>query len=352
MMTNKHPARTFILASRTSQLAKIQTSLVLAALQTVYPPSNGQISQSSAPSESPTFDTFFMSTAGDKNQSQALYLLGGKALWTKELEVALKENQVDMLIHSLKDVPTLLPDGCVIGAILEREDPVDSLVVKKGAVWRTLEDLPPGSTVGTSSVRRVAQLKRNYSNLKFLDVRGNLNTRLTKLDDPKGPYAALILAKAGLVRLGMGDRISSDLVPPTLLHAVSQGALAIEVRSNDSEALELCSHLMHWQTQYRCLAERACLRVLEGGCSVPVGIWTVLQENLTESRCGELTLTGCVTSLDGLDHVEQTWMSKVENLADAEAVGIRVAQALLEAGAKKILEDINQDRKHLVQVAE
>jgi porphobilinogen deaminase len=116
-----------------------------------------------------------MATAGDKNQSQALYLLGGKALWTKELEVALKEHQVDMLIHSLKDVPTTLPNGCILGAILEREDPVDSLVVKQGEKWKTVEDLPAGSVVGTSSVRRVAQLKRKFPRLKFLDVVSGLD---------------------------------------------------------------------------------------------------------------------------------------------------------------------------------
>lgn len=162
------PARTFVLASRASQLAQIQTNIVLGSLQALHPPTDD-------PSV-PKFSTSFMSTAGDKNQSQALYLLGGKALWTKELEVALKEDQVDMLVHSLKDVPTTLPEGCVIGAILEREDPVDSLVMKKGVQWKTLDDLPVGSAVGTSSVRRVAQLKRLYPGLKFLDVVSNLKT--------------------------------------------------------------------------------------------------------------------------------------------------------------------------------
>lgn len=162
------PARTFVLASRASQLAQIQTNIVLGSLQALHPPTDD-------PSV-PKFSTSFMSTAGDKNQSQALYLLGGKALWTKELEVALKEDQVDMLVHSLKDVPTTLPEGCVIGAILEREDPVDSLVMKKGVQWKTLDDLPIGSAVGTSSVRRVAQLKRLYPGLKFLDVVSNLKT--------------------------------------------------------------------------------------------------------------------------------------------------------------------------------
>ena len=152
--------RTFTLASRGSQLAQIQTNIVLDACQQLSPNHESK----------PLFKTSFMTTGGDKNQTQALYLLGGKALWTKELEVALKENHVDMLVHSLKDVPTSLPEGCVIGAVLKREDPVDSLVVKQGENWRSLEDLPSGSVVGTSSVRRVAQLKRRYPYLNFLDV--------------------------------------------------------------------------------------------------------------------------------------------------------------------------------------
>ena len=157
-------SRSFILASRESQLAQIQTNSVLASFQALFAPNV----DSSSPT--PTFATSFMTTAGDKNQSQALYLLGGKALWTKELEAALKEHHVDMLVHSLKDVPTTLPDGCVIGGILEREDPVDSLVVKRGERWKSLEELPSGSVIGTSSVRRIAQLKRKYPHLKFLDV--------------------------------------------------------------------------------------------------------------------------------------------------------------------------------------
>ena len=162
MTTTQSNPRTFVLASRASQLAQIQTNIVLDTLQSIYADSDDQLK--------PKFTTSFMSTAGDKNQSQALYLLGGKALWTKELEVALKEKEVDLLIHSLKDVPTTLPEGCALGAILEREDPVDSLVVKSGKPWKRLEDLPEGSVVGTSSVRRVAQLKRKYPHFKFLDV--------------------------------------------------------------------------------------------------------------------------------------------------------------------------------------
>ncbi|KAK2462307.1 hypothetical protein APHAL10511_005613 [Amanita phalloides] len=328
--------RTFVLASRASQLAQIQTNLVLAALQSLYPPNA---------LDGPTFSTVFMSTAGDKNQAQPLYLLEGKALWTKELEVALLDHQVDMLVHSLKDVPTTLPPGCEIGAILEREDPADVLVVKKGmeGAWKSLDDLPKGSKVGTSSVRRVAQLRRRFAGiLEFVDVRGNLNTRLAKLDDPIGPYSALILAKAGLVRIGMGHRITADLSSPILLHAVSQGALAVEIRSDDAAVRALCARLMHWQTEYQCLAERACLRVLEGGCSVPVGVESALKEN--ENGGASFTLLACVTSMDGQNHVEKTLTRDVASPGEAEEVGVEVAKALLEGGAKSILDDINRAR--------
>jgi len=328
-------SRKFTLASRASQLAQIQTNIVLDACQ--------RLSSNDEPK--PSFTTSFMATGGDKNQSQALYLLGGKALWTKELEVALKENHVDMLVHSLKDVPTILPEGCIIGAVLEREDPVDSLVVKQGEDWRSLEDLPSGSVVGTSSVRRVAQLKRKYPHLKFLDVRGNLNTRLAKLDAADGLYAALVLAKSGLVRLGMGNRVTSDIAPPNLYYAVSQGALAVEIRSDDTAAIELCKKITHRDTLWKCIAERACLRVLEGGCSVPVGVESTLS---TMDDTEILTLTGCVTSIDGQDHVQHTLKEVVATLEDAESVGEKLAKALMDMGAKKILDDINVDRARRV----
>ncbi|KAG5651821.1 hypothetical protein H0H81_007293 [Sphagnurus paluster] len=347
-MASISSSRKFTLASRASQLAQVQTNIVLASLQEIYPIPP----ETSDDHQGPTFTTSFMSTAGDKNQSQALYLLGGKALWTKELEVVLKEREVDMLIHSLKDVPTSLPEGCSIGAILKREDPVDSLVVKRGKPWKRLEDLPEGSVVGTSSVRRVAQLRRNFPSLQFLDVRGNLNTRLAKLDAPDGPYAALILAKAGLVRLGMEDRITADLQPPTLYHAVSQGALAIEIRDDDAEALALCRQLTHWETEWMCLAERACLRVLEGGCSVPIGVTSRLDVEAGEHKAGTLTLTGCVTAIAGDLHVEHTLEVRVASAEEAEQVGSRLAKILSETGARKILDDINEDRNRRVIAAE
>jgi len=174
------------------------------------------------------------------------------------------------------------------------------------------------------------------------------NTRLAKLDAPDGQYAALILAKAGLVRLGMGDRISSDIPPPTLYHAVSQGALAVEVRSDDVEAIELCKKLTHRETSWECNAERACLRVLEGGCSVPVGV----ASELVAGEGGEvLTLTGCVTGIDGNDHVQHTLKEVVKSVENAEQLGEKLAHILIKTGARKILDDINVDRDRRVDEA-
>lgn len=354
--------RTFVLASRTSQLAQVQTNMVRDAIRAAFP--------------SASLDTSFMTTGGDHNQSQALYLLGGKSLWTKELEVALKEGVVDMLVHSYKDVPTVLPEGCEIAGVMEREDPADSLVVRKDLSYKSLEELPNGSVVGTSSVRRVAQLKRVFPQLVFKDVVSTLpnqryelfdivcnsgverqpvrliprsrisltyhairrNTRIAKLDAADSPYTALILAKAGLVRLGWGPRITSDITAPSLYHAVSQGALAIEIRSDDAASRALCRAVTHIPTEWTCAAERACLRVLEGGCSVPVGVNSELVN-------GTLKITGCVTSLDGASHVQHTLEESVPSLQEAEAVGAKLARILMDAGAKAILDEITIDRE-------
>ncbi|EMD37532.1 hypothetical protein CERSUDRAFT_114161 [Gelatoporia subvermispora B] len=331
-------ARTFVLASRASQLAQVQTNTVRDALAAAHP--------------TVPFSTSFMTTGGDHNQSQALYLLGGKELWTKELEVALRERAVDMLVHCYKDVPTALPEGCAIAAVLPREDPVDSLVVRKGLQYTSLEEMPDGSVIGTSSVRRVAQLKRRFPKLVFKDVRGNLNTRMTKLDAPDGPYTALILAKAGMVRLGWSARITADLGPPTLFYAVSQGALAIEIRANDSETAALLSAVSHWPTAWACTAERACLRVLEGGCSIPVGVHTAFEAHKDGAGGGRMDLTGCVTSLDGTRHGEHRLVEEIASEEDAEALGMKLAKVLIETGAREILDQITQDRERKIDEAQ
>ncbi|KAG8964730.1 porphobilinogen deaminase [Tulasnella sp. 419] len=319
-------SRTFVIGSRASKLAVIQAEIVRSTLIEHFP--------------SHTFTLNLMTTEGDKNQSQALYLLGGKALWTKELEVGLLEKEIDLIVHSLKDVPTALPEGCELGAIMEREDPCDCLVMKEGLTHQTLDELPEGSVIGTSSVRRVAQLRRLYPKLKFADVRGNLNTRLAKLDDPNGQYAALILARAGLVRLGFGSRITGDLKSPTLYHAVGQGALAIEIRKGDEITKSIVAKLIHQETNLACLAERACLRVLEGGCSVPVGT-----ETISSADTGTLKLTGTVTSLLGDKHVEITDEATVKTVEEAEKLGERVAKQLIGNGAKSILDEIGSAKE-------
>ncbi|KAJ7603659.1 porphobilinogen deaminase, dipyromethane cofactor binding domain-containing protein, partial [Roridomyces roridus] len=316
--------RTFTLASRASALAQVQTNGVAETLRALFPEA--------------TFTTSFMTSVADRNPDATLASLGtakeGKALWTSDLEAALVGGQADLLVHCLKDVPTTLPEGCEIAAVLERADPVDSFVVKSGEKWMSLDELPEGSVVGTGSVRRGAQLRRGWPKLKVLGVRGNLDTRLAKLDDPNSPYSALILAKAGMERVGFSERLTSDLPGTKFPYAVAQGALAIEIRSGDAAAKALCARLNDTDTELTCAAERACLQVLEGGCSVPVGVVTNLSQD------GELEIFGCVTSVDGTEQVECTVRERVSNAADASAVGARLAQGLIEKGARKILDEI------------
>ena len=216
----------------------------------------------------------------------------------------------------------------------------------------------------TLEARKPVRLISHYMKFSLLrGLIGELNlvcicahksqTRFDKLDSPDGPYAALILAKAGLLRLGFADRVTSDIVPPTLYHAVGQGALAIEIRANDAEARRLCSALIHWQTSWRCLAERACLRVLEGGCSVPVGVHSELVHVPTSPegdgggdvpRTARLRLVGTITAVDGGLHVEREIGRLVTSSDQAEELGAQVAKELLDAGGREILEQVAKDR--------
>ncbi|KAG8907486.1 porphobilinogen deaminase [Tulasnella sp. 403] len=313
--------RTFVIGSRASKLAVIQAEIVQDALKALHPTTS--------------FTLSLMTTEGDKNQSQALYLMGGKALWTKELEVGLLDGSIDLIVHSLKDVPTSLPDGCELGAILEREDPNDCLVVKDGLEYKYLEDLPDGSVIGTSSVRRVAQLRRLFPKLKFADI----------LDNPESEYTAIILAAAGLMRLGFESRITCRLAAPTLFHAVGQAALGVEIRNNDPVVKELVAGLTHTPTDLMCRAERTCLRILEGGCSVPVGMLSKISDPVDGTQDRTLTVTGTVTSLSGANHVECTVEGRVNSVPGAEALGEELARKLVESGAKSILEEIDKTKQ-------
>jgi hydroxymethylbilane synthase len=235
------------------------------------------------------------------------------------------DQEIDFAVHSLKDLPTNLPPGLVLAAITARENPADALVLNEKYKGKQIEDLPPGTVIGTSSLRRLAQLRHRFPHFTFKDVRGNLNTRMAKLD--AGEYDGLILAVAGLERLGMSDRIHQVLSAEISLHAVGQGALGIECRSSDSEVISLLKSIEHPETRDRCLAERAFLRDLEGGCQVPIGVNTFIKDD-------QLTLTGIVASVDGQKIVKDTVIGAVTH---AEALGSQLAEILRQQGAQNIL---------------
>ncbi|MBM0741164.1 hydroxymethylbilane synthase [Phormidium sp. CLA17] len=306
--------RTIRIGSRKSQLALVQTYWVKDCLQAAFPDI--------------TFEVHTMSTQGDKILDVALAKIGDKGLFTKELEVGMITGDIDFAVHSLKDLPTNLPDGLMLGCVTERENPADALVVHAKHQGLQLDTLPEGAVIGTSSLRRLAQLRHHFPHLAFKDVRGNLNTRLAKLD--AGEYDGLILAVAGLKRLGMGDRIHQAIPADISLHAVGQGALGIECRVGDEDVLTVLKALEHLPTAYRCYAERSFLRELEGGCQVPIGVNTILDGD-------SLTLTGIVASLDGQRLVQDTVTGAA---IDADQIGIQLAQQLRQQGAQAILDEI------------
>ena len=302
------------IASRRSQLAMVQTEWVRDQLLLAHPGLEISIEA--------------MATQGDKILDVALAKIGDKGLFTKELEAQMLVNQADIAVHSLKDLPTNLPDGLMLGCVTEREDPADALVVHARHQDKNLASLPAGAVVGTSSLRRLAQLKYHYPHLLFKDVRGNVITRLEKLDS--GDYDCLILAAAGLGRLCLSNRIHELIDPNISLHAVGQGALGIECRVADPEVLTLIKVLEHRPTALRCLAERSFLRSLEGGCQVPIGVNSSFEN-------GNLHLTGMVASLDGLRLIRDQ-ASGPES--DPESIGIALAEKLRSQGAGEILQEI------------
>ncbi|KAJ2422767.1 hypothetical protein GGF41_003387 [Coemansia sp. RSA 2531] len=311
--------------SRDSKLALIQTELVVAAIRQAHPALRVEIET--------------MKTIGDKIQDVALSKFGDKGLFTKELEVALEAGLIDLVVHSLKDMPTTLPDNMTLAAITEREDPRDALIMALRHSYKTLEEMPSGSVIGTGSVRRVAQLRRLYPMLTFMDIRGNLNTRLAKLDAEDSPFDALILAVAGMTRLGLESRITQRI--DSVLHAVGQGALGIEIRSDDQRTARIAATLNHRATRLACLAERELMRVLEGGCSVPIG--AVAQWDDSKRR---LEMQAIVVSPDGEHAVEASSDITVDLEEDedtqARALGNTVAATMRERGAERILHAIER----------
>jgi hydroxymethylbilane synthase len=262
-------------------------------------------------------------TSGDQDQESSISQIGTKGVFIKELEEALLDKRIDLAVHSMKDVPTEIPEGLTITAILKRDEVRDCLVCKFG---HKLAKLPRSAKVGTSSVRRRAQLLRNRPDLDIRELRGNIDTRLRKLDDCE--YHAIVLAKAGLDRLGLGWRSAEVLTTEVMLPAVGQGALGIETRADDEESKNVAIALADPNSRACVTAERALLAELEGGCQVPLGAWASIE-------AGFLTLDACVVSPDGSEYIR---LSRFGSMQAAETIGKKLGEEFRAAGADKILQ--------------
>lgn len=303
----------FVIGSRGSKLALIQAEWVKARLSLLNPGSDIHVE--------------IIKTTGDV-KTDPLSVIGGKGVFTKELEDALLDRRIDIAVHSLKDLPTIVADGLLLAAICEREDPRDALVLPQTStqVCTSLADLPLGAVVGTSSPRRLAQLRHERPDLEIKDLRGNVDTRLRKLDE--GQYDALLLAAAGLKRMGLKERISLAISPEQMVPAVGQGAIGLQMRADEPAGLEFVAGLNHDHTHAACAGERALLRALGGGCQLPIAAHGVVSGN-------ELRLDGLVASLDGRQIVRDRITGFT---ADTERLGSELANRLLEAGASELLD--------------
>ncbi len=309
-----NPSSTIRIGTRTSELALRQARLVQAALGT-----------QGLESELVTFKT-----VGDKRLNEPLSSIGAKGLFTKELETALLKKKIDVAVHSLKDLPTESPDGLHVGAVLEREDPRDALVVNGRVLAASLDELPRGSRVGTSSLRRRAQLLAARPDLEVAELRGNVPTRLQKIDE--GRVHAAILAAAGLHRLGARQHITSYLDAPAWLPAAGQGAIAVQTRVDDETMRALVAAMNHAPTMRAVSAERAFLAALEGGCQVPIGALSIETDGVS-------TLHGMIADINGTRVVRG---SVVVDDDDPELSGIRLANQLRGEGASDILEGLRR----------
>ncbi|MFQ5645943.1 MAG: hydroxymethylbilane synthase [bacterium] len=301
-----------IIGSRGSQLALWQSNFIKERLEETHRGLQVEIK--------------VIKTTGDKILDAPLAKIGDKGLFVKELEEALLAESVDLAVHSMKDLPTGLPQGLIIGAVGEREDPHDVLISRSGL---RLEDLARGGHIGSSSLRRQSQLLHYSDKIRFSDLRGNLNTRVARVE--KGDFDATILAAAGIKRLGWEDKITQKIPFDIMLPAVGQGALGIEIREKDPDSLSLIRVLDHPLTHNALLAERALMRRLEGGCQIPIGAYC------KETGAGKLEISGMVGSLDGTELLRSTLSGEPES---PEELGFHLAERLLSMGAGKILQSI------------
>lgn len=308
--TATNPAR-IVIASRESRLAMWQAEHVRDRLQALYPQAAVEI--------------LGMTTQGDQILDRPLAQIGGKGLFIKELEVAMHEGRADLAVHSMKDMPMVMPEGFVLAAISARENPCDAFVSPK---YESLDQLPAGAIVGTSSLRREAILRSRYPHLEIRSLRGNLDTRLKKLDE--GQYDAIILAAAGLIRLGLKERIRAVLAAEVSLPAPGQGALGIEVCTHRSDAAAWVQVLADSDTSHCVRAERAFSRALGGSCQVPLGGYAVIDN-------GQIWLRGFVASVDGQQLIADELRAPITDAAGDEALGQALAAALRARGADAIL---------------
>ncbi|ONN48300.1 porphobilinogen deaminase [Acinetobacter genomosp. 33YU] len=300
--------KTLKIATRQSPLALWQAEHIRARLQELHPDL--------------TVELVKFVTQGDKILDTPLAKIGGKGLFVKELEAALLDGRADLAVHSMKDVPMALPEGLTLAVICEREDPLDAFVSNQ---FEKFADLPQGARVGTSSLRRKSQILKQRPDLQIIDLRGNVGTRLGKLDD--GQYDAIILASAGLKRLGLENRIRHTIEPNVSLPAVGQGALGLECRADDQEVLALIQPLLHIVTDVCVRAERAFNAYLEGGCQVPIAGYATLQD-------GKIHIEGRVGSPDGQTLLRAEMTDEAHN---AQQLGENLARNLLEQGAGDLL---------------
>ena len=300
----------FVIGSRGSRLALWQASFVKSRLEDLFPEHH--------------FEIRIISTTGDELVDVALSKIGDKGLFTRQIETELLNGEIDLAVHSLKDLQTVQPDGLVIGAVCEREIANDALIAKSGG---TLDDLPLRAKVATGSLRRKSQLLKMRPDLKVEEIRGNVPTRLRKFDE--SDLDGIILAYAGLKRLGLESRISQVIPLGHMLPAVGQGAIAVETREGDREIHSLAVKLYHRPTRICITAERAFLRRLEGGCQVPIAAFAAIEY-------GKINLSGMVGSLDGRTVYRQSLTGEID---EAENLGLRLAETLIEKGARRLLDD-------------
>ncbi|RLI00690.1 hydroxymethylbilane synthase [Candidatus Bathyarchaeota archaeon] len=313
---------TFYIGTRGSKLAFYQANSVKLCLEERY--------------SHLSFKIVKIKTTGDKVRDVPLAKIGGKGLFVKEIEEALLAGRIDLAVHSMKDVPTVLPSGLKIGAITKRENPLDVLISREE---KRLEELPLGARIGTSSLRRKAQLLNLRPDLKIEPIRGNLDTRIKKLKTEG--FDSIIVAASGVIRMGWEEKISEYLSPSIVLPAIGQGALGIETRQDDLETNELISFLHHLESARIIAAERAFLKTLEGGCQVPIAALGIIEK-------GKISLEGLIGSLDGRKIIRE----KVEGLPEeAEKIGIDLAKRLLSAGGGSILKEIYKEKDLLKATA-